>query len=341
MRTFRLAVCMLLAVALALPAGASDGRHEISQAGVLAAGGFPYVITQPGSYLLTSDLTPPANVVGIRIDTDDVSIDLNGFAIRGGLVCVPGSCTGTGPTYGIAASPTNVATGRRCTVRNGTIKGAGIALELRDDALVEGLSVSNTSNNGIVVGARSLVRGNRVSAVGRSGLVLGPGSGYLENVIGATGQFFTTGSVLGGTQVGRNACDDGRCPPRRRFYLTSATTQGNQPKTACEPGFHFASPQELSDATQLQYFSFFAAAPVADGGVGPPPGLFGWVRDGMGPIDNFNCLDWASAANGDDGTALLWHAAHVVFWAGTPYGPGWTATTAGCQIGLKTWCVED
>lgn len=141
--------------------------------------------------------------------------------------------------------------------------------------------------------------------------------------------------------MGRNACDDGRCPPRRRFYLTAATTQGSQPKTACEPGFHFASAAEIADATQLQYLASPASAPAADGSTNPLPGFYGWVRDGMQAISQFNCLDWTSASNSDEGVALLWHAGHVGFWAGAAFGPGWTADTVSCSATVRTWCVED
>src|SRR4029450_8007901 len=40
-------------------AAAVDGVNEINQPSILAAGGFPYTIPAPGSYVLTGDLTPP------------------------------------------------------------------------------------------------------------------------------------------------------------------------------------------------------------------------------------------------------------------------------------------
>jgi len=335
-----LALCLLASSSLAGAALASDGRREISQAGILAAGGYPFVITQPGSYVLTSDLTPAANVIGIRIDTDDVQIDLNGFAIRSSLVCVPGSCTGTGPSQAIAASPTNTATGRRCTVRNGTIKGVnGVAVELRDDALVEGLSVSNTFHNGIVLGPRSLARGNRISAIGRAGLVLGAESGFAENVIADTGQFFTFGSVTGGKQVGRNACDDGRCPPRRRYYLTLATGPGSTPKTACDPGFHFAQISELTDPSQLEYFQFANARPVANGSPGPPHPQFGWVRAGS-VLAQYDCNNWIVGDNSGEGLFMNWDPFGNSVGGGA-FGTGWNLVQGSCVTSLGAWCVED
>ena len=40
----------------AASAGAVDGTIEINQAKVMAAGGFPYLISNPGSYRLTGNL---------------------------------------------------------------------------------------------------------------------------------------------------------------------------------------------------------------------------------------------------------------------------------------------
>jgi hypothetical protein len=60
MRTYR--ICLALGfVAFMCPIGAAavDGVNEISQTSILAAGGFPYTISAPGSYVLTSDLAAP------------------------------------------------------------------------------------------------------------------------------------------------------------------------------------------------------------------------------------------------------------------------------------------
>jgi hypothetical protein len=82
------------------PAFAVDGQVLINQSTVMAAGGFPYKITHPGSYKLSGNLVVPADVDGIDILTDNVTIDLNGFTISG-----PDTCTGSGSTVGL---PTNL-----------------------------------------------------------------------------------------------------------------------------------------------------------------------------------------------------------------------------------------
>jgi hypothetical protein len=62
---------------------AVDGVTLINQSTVMAAGGFPYKITQPGSYKLTGNLSVPNFVSGLQIAVSNVTLDLNGFTISG------------------------------------------------------------------------------------------------------------------------------------------------------------------------------------------------------------------------------------------------------------------
>jgi hypothetical protein len=72
-----------------LAAAAVDGVIEINQAAALAGGvtpgdapGFPVSLNAPGSYRLTAGLVvPDGATTGIRIDSSEVAIDLNGFSI--------------------------------------------------------------------------------------------------------------------------------------------------------------------------------------------------------------------------------------------------------------------
>ena len=60
-------VLILLAIAI-LPvcAFAVDGVTLINQSTVMAAGGFPYVISQPGSYKLAGNLMVPSGQNGTK-----------------------------------------------------------------------------------------------------------------------------------------------------------------------------------------------------------------------------------------------------------------------------------
>ncbi len=87
-------------VAFVCPAiRAAAGVIEINQAIVEADGGFPYVISEPGSYILTGNLSvPDGDTTAIEVRADDVTLDLNGFTIQcsdsDGASCDPESPLG-------------------------------------------------------------------------------------------------------------------------------------------------------------------------------------------------------------------------------------------------------
>jgi hypothetical protein len=126
------AAVTLALVSLATPAlHAVDGAREIHQACV-ATGcfpgdppGYPVLVTAPGSYVLTSNLTVDQHTTAISVQTGNVTIDLGGFAILGPTRCTvgnPGSCAPLGAGRGIinVSNPTG-----SLTVRNGVIEGMG------------------------------------------------------------------------------------------------------------------------------------------------------------------------------------------------------------------------
>src|SRR5688572_28472467 len=89
------AAAALISAALPGTAFAVDGQIANTQARAMAGGitpgdtpGFPVTITQPGSYVLSGNLTVPVESAGgqtlaIRIAADGVWLDLNGFSIIG------------------------------------------------------------------------------------------------------------------------------------------------------------------------------------------------------------------------------------------------------------------
>jgi hypothetical protein len=141
------AIASLLAATL--NAQATDGVIEINQAKVNAAGGFPYVISQAGSYRLTGNLTvPDANTNGIDITVAGVSIDLNGFSIIGPNVCptsgAMASCSATGSGIGINDLSPGV------TVKNGQVRGAGrFCVFMSDRGRIENADISHCGSHGI------------------------------------------------------------------------------------------------------------------------------------------------------------------------------------------------
>jgi hypothetical protein len=136
---------------------ATDGTVLINQAVVLDAGGFPFHITQPGNYKLAGSLVVPANTTGILIESNDVTLDLNGFGISGTVVCdnQGDNCTGlpaTGDTSGVEAV-LGFVNGQRAnifgvTIRNGHVRGFTNGI-LTFGGLVEEITAQSNLNAGI------------------------------------------------------------------------------------------------------------------------------------------------------------------------------------------------
>jgi len=157
-------VVLLACISLILPAIATaSGPVVITQAAALQGGisgvcdtpGFPITICKPGSYVLGSNLTVPANTDGIDIAVSDVTIDLNGFTLKGPVTCtgvgITLSCSKTAAANGIAATGQFV-TGNM-TVRNGTVRGFGqLGVTLTGTGnIVDGVNASENLASGIYV----------------------------------------------------------------------------------------------------------------------------------------------------------------------------------------------
>ncbi len=166
----RLAVTVAIIALGALPAHATDGVIEINQAKALAGGvtscdgpGLPVSICASGSYRLTSDLTQPVDDRAISILANDVTLDLNGMAVRGPNLC-QGSPYVTNCTIRFGAVLIDGNQTLRTTVVNGTVLGGGgSGMYLGDDATVRDVRTSGNGSGGLFAGHRSTVA--RVSAL--------------------------------------------------------------------------------------------------------------------------------------------------------------------------------
>lgn len=150
--------CILILMYFAAPAFAADGVVEINQACALNGGclagdspDFPVTLGATGSYVLTSNLdVQAANVIAVRVEAKNVTLDLNGFSISG-----PGSCTGTGSTIMCSGSTAQgiLSTSPpfdRTTVKNGYISGFSAAISLSGGGVVENMRLVNNVNRGMV-----------------------------------------------------------------------------------------------------------------------------------------------------------------------------------------------
>ena len=243
MRTYLFPLIALLLLALVGPALADNGRIEINEASVAAAGGFPFTISQPGSYVLTSNLLVPPSSDGIVLMASDVTVDLNGFRIAGPAGCEPMQDCGQ------SAIRSGTGQGHGVTVRNGIIRGFNdTCVELRDFAYVTDLVVRECGDHGISVGREGLVVNNRVSEFVQVGIEMtDPTSAYAHNVVSSGIQ--GASAIVGGRATAGNLCGDGSCSARgaRRFYLTQDFHDGSQAPGACDAGFHMASIWEILD----------------------------------------------------------------------------------------------
>lgn len=149
------------------PAGAVAPTDRFQLSDALTP--LPHTITQPGSYVLTGPLTGVSGEHGIIIAADDVTLDLNGFA----LVGAPGSLNGV-------MLNTNTA---RCTIRNGVIRswgGNGIDAPFGDlgdviahhTRLVD-LQIAQNAQDGAALGDFAYVEGCIASENGFGGIRIG------------------------------------------------------------------------------------------------------------------------------------------------------------------------
>jgi parallel beta-helix repeat protein len=107
----------------------------------------PYAITNPGSYYLTTNLTGTANNSdGIDIYASDVTLDLNGFTLKG--------VVGSGSGISVLSFLSNLA------IRNGAVDSwsTGVSVGLASNCTVTACNASGNSFGGIDVGNNCIVK---------------------------------------------------------------------------------------------------------------------------------------------------------------------------------------
>src|SRR4030095_11696933 len=142
----RTLIC-LISLASTTALMAQDPRTPISA--------LPYNITMQGSYYLTANLTAVGSGQGITISADNVTLDLDGFALIGG---------GSGQVAGINVSGTH----KNIQIKNGTVRGwtnVGVNAANATNSMVQGLRISNNTamsaflnTAGLCIGSGSTVK---------------------------------------------------------------------------------------------------------------------------------------------------------------------------------------
>lgn len=158
----------------------------------------PYTISSPGSYYLTDSLQGFASADGITISADNVTLDLNGFA----LVGQPGSFSGitlTGTRLGIC-------------VRNGSVREwgiAGIFMLNSINSQVMNIRASTNALGGIYIGRGSRIVNCTVSGSAYGGIYIGDGSSAEGCVASGNGIGFAgeNGCAIRGCSASENFSD--------------------------------------------------------------------------------------------------------------------------------------
>src|SRR5262249_28889654 len=139
--------------------------------------GFPVTITSAGSYRLTGNLdlrslASPENVTAILVNTNNVILDLEGFAIFG-----PTTCTGSPPAGDLTCAPIGSGNGIRAslistiTIKNGIVNGlGGPGVYCGGGCLITALHVENCGDGGIFAMDGSVIGGNTVRRNRLSGI---------------------------------------------------------------------------------------------------------------------------------------------------------------------------
>jgi parallel beta-helix repeat protein len=152
------------------PTGRFGPRTEIHAASTPGDADSLFKITQPGSYYLGGNVAGVAGKHGIEIDADDVTLDLNGFALTGVAGSLDGIVGGEFP-----ATRTDV------MIRNGTVADwgqNGIRFELGFNVQLTDLRVARNAGRGILLelGAGNTVTNCAAIYNGLSGIDAGNGS---------------------------------------------------------------------------------------------------------------------------------------------------------------------
>ena len=175
---------------------AVDGVTLINQSNAIAGHvtpgdtpGFPVSINLPGIYKLSSNLVVPnQNTTAIQINVDNVTIDLNGFAILGPNVCPTDGVNVAQPCTNVSSSPFTVGMGidagtavafnvNNTRILNGTINGmGGIGVFANVNARIENMNITSNGYYGIYTfGGEivdTLVRGNGNTGILTTGAII-------------------------------------------------------------------------------------------------------------------------------------------------------------------------
>lgn len=148
-----LATLLAMAALAALSAWAGapprDEPRLITQA-LAESHGFPLRLSRPGHYRLAEDLRVPAGRAGLVVEAAGVQLDLNGFSLRGPVLCsIAPEGTDCDAAQNAAVIGLRIAAAD-VRVHNGHVRGfAGPGLQLQQRATVDDLLLSDNAGPGL------------------------------------------------------------------------------------------------------------------------------------------------------------------------------------------------
>ncbi|MCC5822088.1 MAG: right-handed parallel beta-helix repeat-containing protein [Phycisphaerales bacterium] len=175
------------------PTPGPEPRIAINSTNTPGSSNSNFIITQPGSYYLTGNISGVSGRNGLAINADNVTVDLMGYA----LVGVPGSLNGITATasrkniqirngvtagwgsMGVSALSSNTRISDIIAADNAS---SGIRIGLR--GAVTNSTASNNAQRGIFGDFNCSVSGCNCSNNGTDGIVLGAGASVLDSVAG-------------------------------------------------------------------------------------------------------------------------------------------------------------
>jgi len=158
-----------------------------------------FVITQPGSYYLTGNITNlsrQVGIAGISIQTNDVTLDLNGFEM-----------TGASSNYGINVSSFGV---QNTVIRNGTLRNWGTGVNASNGFCeLEQVRVYGCQSGGIQLGDHCTLKNCAASGNGSTGITIGNSCAVGDCLVSSNGTGISGGSdcIISGSQANDNLYD--------------------------------------------------------------------------------------------------------------------------------------
>lgn len=168
-----------------------EPRIPIGPTTTPGAGQAKFRIVNPGSYYLTGNIQGNATEIGILVNTNNVTIDLNGYALIGSAGSV---------------DAINIATSDGVTIKNGRILGwGGAGINASSSAVFfthyEDIQINNVGGIGMRGGVNAIIRHCSLSSIGSVGIVAASESNITDCIVRIAGEHGI--QVSGGSTVER------------------------------------------------------------------------------------------------------------------------------------------